>query len=78
MIKSKITNIKSSPSYPYIGETLSTDKKKSILVLFTSKNTGVCIYNDIGDCCTNVGDNVNFWEEDKFKKYEGSITLEND
>lgn len=76
MIKSKIINIKSAPSYPYIGEILSKDEKHK-LVLFTSKNTGVCIYNDTGDG-TGVGDNISYWEEDKFKKYEGNITLKND
>lgn len=75
MIKSKITNIESS-KYPYIGEILSADKK-SKLVLFTSKETGICIYNDTGDG-TDVGSYIHYWDEDDFKKYKGSITLEND
>ncbi len=56
-------------NYPYLGiHTTGT------IVLFTSKETGVCMEAKAGEDVYKEGGN---WSEFSFKMFNGSITLEN-
>lgn len=47
-----------------------------ILVLFSSKRTGVCVY-DIDRINNSVGKSSNDWNEDSFIYFDGKLVLEN-
>lgn len=56
--------------YPYIGISPT-----NTIILFTSKNTGTVL--DGGSLQWNIGHYADDWNEDKFKPFDGSITLNN-
>lgn len=56
-------------NYPYLGI-----HKVGTIVLFTSKDTGVCLEAGCGE---DVYKEIKNWDEKSFKKFYGSITLEN-
>ncbi len=63
--------------YPWLGVIERTKGKK--IVLFTSPNNGVVIYNNDADSGQPVGHTSNsIWIENDFKPYEGQVILEND
>lgn len=56
-------------NYPYLGI-----HNVGTIVLFTSKNTGVCMEAKAGEDVYKESKN---WDEKSFKEFNGSITLEN-
>lgn len=61
-------------SYPYIGVLGKTGHATNIIVLFTSKGTGVCIEHYNKD---QVGKYASSWSQSFFTAMNGSITLSN-
>lgn len=60
--------------YPYLGEF----KDKTLIVLFTKKNTGFVIKDKDVDCGYSIGHNSSGWDEERqFTPFKGKITLSN-
>ena len=63
-------------SYPYIGR-FKNGGGNIIVVLFTEKNTGICLYNNIDVNRFHLGQYDTDWFEDEFEYFNFSITLSN-
>lgn len=68
----KKREIFTSSSYPYLG--ITEEYKQTIIVLFTSKNTGVVVG---GDHSTYSVGYYGDWQEIYFSRFEGEIKLSN-
>lgn len=75
MVKATLDQKATPGEYPYIG-VLSNDVT-ALAVLFTKLGEGTVIAVMHGTVW-NVGDHKTGWAEDKFKRMEGKLVLEND
>lgn len=75
MIESTREELKTTISYPCLKITVTG----SVIVLFTAKSTGTMIWKQerATNAC-NIGYHSKKWNEDIYKKYNGTITLKNE
>ena len=75
MIESGRNDVNVQQTYPCLKITVTG----SVIVLFTSKSTGTMIWKQerATNAC-NIGYRSKNWNEDIYKKYNGTITLKNE